>query len=393
MRDLEFIFNLDAPLPKGGDMRIDKLGRDPKSGQTRYRIDFPYRRPDGKASHLKRIALGSGDLAAKIAEIKSLTVGSLTSKTFAECVEHYQKHVGFGSKSDCFEKALEKLGKFKVDRRFPSVYYSYILQIKHGRAVNTVNNHRICIRSVILFAYKSGLISEQPVRDFGMEKMEERDRVWTTDERLRIYNAMQACESHLYWSVRFAEKNPIRSSDLWGLTKDNLELFGENAPCIKFFPSKTRERQDRPTYLIELDQDIIEQFQWQIRELPDCNLLFPHFWYSNKEKKWKWQLMGHPKRHWNYLMHGSPNKDGFRGAQVKDFHFHDLRHVATTYMLERRDSAGQRIYDEDDMRDLGILYSHRAVEIYRNRKADRVIQRVRRSTFVAPKIELAVKNG
>lgn len=387
------IFSLDTLPQKGGDMKIDKLGRDARTGQQRYLIDFPYRRPDGKASHLKRIATGSGDLAVKIAEIKAQTVGSLTSKTFAECSEHYEKHVGYGSKEDVFKKNLQSLGKHKVDRRFSQVFYDHILRVSIGRKPNTVNNYRISVRSVINFAFKSGFINEQPVRSFGIEKMEERDRIWTDDERLRIYNTMQAVESHLYWSVRVAEKNPIRGvSDLWNLNTDQLILFGEMAPCIRFFPRKTGKKKDVPTYLIELDQDVIEHLNWQKGIIPDCPYLFPRMWYSECDKRWKWKKMGSPKRHWNYLMNGSPTTD-FKGAQVRDFHFHDLRHVATTYMLEKRDANGQRIYDEDDMEDLGLFYSKRACEIYRNRKAERVAQRVRRSTFVAPSAEGTVKNA
>jgi hypothetical protein len=56
-------------------------------------------------------------------------------------------------------------------------------------------------------------------------------------------------------------------------------------------------------------------------------------------------------------------------------------------MLEKRDAAGYRAYDEDDLKSLGLFYSQRAIEIYRNRSAERIIERVRSSSFVASDYE------
>jgi len=371
-------FPIDA-LPfagdgKGDDMQITEHGRDTKTGRKIYLVDHAVRVPGSYATHIKRKCIGSTELALKIAEIKALSGGSLTSKTLAECIEHYEKHKGYGTKPDVFTAIKEAIGRHKVDRRFALVYTEYITRVAVNHAVNTVNNYRICIRSVLNFARKSGLIESHPIVDFGMQTIEERDRVWTADERTRLYNAMAEYKSHLYWSVRLAEKNPIRSGDLWDLRIENFVEVGEGRPCIRFFASKTRKKKNKPTFLIELDRDLIAQFDWQRKNIPDCPWLFPHIWHTRKEG-WKWEKMGDPKRHWGYI------RDK---AQVEDFRFHDLRHVATTYMLEKRDAAGQRVYDEDDMRDLGLFYSKRVLEIYRNRKAERVIERVFCSTFVAP---------
>jgi hypothetical protein len=101
--------------------------------------------------------------------------------------------------------------------------YEYIYNISQTRAVNTVNNYRICIRSVLNFAYKSGFMENQPMRSFGLEDGIERDRIWTFDERTRFYKAMEDFKSNLYWSVYFVEGNPIRGrSDLWHLKWNNL---------------------------------------------------------------------------------------------------------------------------------------------------------------------------
>jgi len=366
-------------------MQVLEIGRD-KNGLKKYRVDFALRDAStGQATHLKRTVIGSGELAEKIVELKNLAgVGSLTDKTFAECSEYYKAHKGYGTKKDVFERNARELGRKKVNDHFALIYSDYIHCVSETHAVNTTNNYRICIRSVLNYCYKAGFLQKpQPVRDFGLKPIVERDRIWTADERTSIYNVMeQGIGAHLYWSVRLAEKNPIRGiSDLWNLQVENLILFGETAPCIKFYPQKTNKKQNKPTYLIELDDDLIQQLKWQIANLPDCPYLFPHLW--QKQGVWKWKPMGNPKKAWGLIL---------EKTSIQDFHFHDLRHVATTYMLEKRDQEGQRIYDEDDMKNLGLFYSQRAIEIYRNRGAERVIARAKGkcSTFVAPAEKLAI---
>jgi len=361
-------------------MKITDCALDKKTGLRKHIIDHAVRVPNGKGgtytTHIKRVAYGANDLMAKIAEVKALAGGSLTNKTFGECIDYYGEHKGFKSKADVFERSSRDLGRFKIDNSFPSRYYDFIKKMSADRKVNTVNNYRICIRSALNFCVGK-IIERNPIVDFGMEPIESRDRIWSEDEKNRIYNVMAQSDSHLYWSVFFAERNPIRGeSDLWNLRTTDLDLFSDLAPCIRYFPRKTRKKKSDPTFLVELPNELIEQFKWQKNALPDCPYLFPRFWKPLKSETWKWEPMGSPIKHWRSIC---------EKAQVRDFHFHDLRHVATTYMMEKRDETGRRIYDEDDLKSLGIFYSTRVVEIYRSRKAEKVVERVRRGYFVATK--------
>lgn len=350
---------------KGDDMKITEIGRD-KNGMKRYQIDHSARVPGRKnPDHIRRIVAGSTALSNAIADIKRISEGGdVRSKTFGQCSEFYKKHIGYKTKSDVFEREKKDLGAFRIDDRFPAIYQEYIAAIGQGRKTNTVNNYRICVRSILNYCYRQRYIREQPIRDFGLKPIDERDRIWTHAERQSIYNVMDLVGSHLYWSVRFAEKNPIRGeSDLWKLSRNDLVLFGDMSPCIQFNAKKT----GNTTFLIELDRDMLDNFQWQFNTIPDCPYLFPRIW-QDEHGTYRWAPMGSPIRHWRYIC---------KKANVSDFHFHDLRHVATTYMLEKRDDSGIRVYDEDDLKSLGIFYSTKAVEIYRNRKAERVIERVR----------------
>lgn len=365
-------------------MKIIEIGVDPNTGAKRYRVDMPIWIPGvngnkGRGSHLRRIAVGSGDLATKISELKQIAGGSLTCKTFEDCSAYYKKHVGYKTKTDVFVKNQKGLGRYRIDHNFPARYYDYIFQIAQGRAVNTVNNYRICIRSVLNFC-AGKIISNNPIKDFRIERRVERDRVWSDSERTRIFNTMATLKSHLYLPLLLAEKNPIRKMDLVNLRVSDLVLFGEGAPYIRFFPSKTRSRQNRPTLLIELSDELLDALKAQIIAHPDCPWLFPRL-RTNAGDKTAWQYIGNPKTAWRHIC---------ELANVHDFHFHDLRHVATTYMMDKRDAAGQRVYDEDDLKSLGLFYSTQIMELYRNRRAELVIERVRHSTFIAPKSAAAI---
>ena len=75
--------------------------------------------------------------------------------------------------------------------------------------------------------------------------------------------------SHLYWAVWFSERRPIRKGDLIKLTDENLVLFGENAPYIRFKAGKTKSDTFLP--LAELPE-IVEYFK---TGRGDSRFLFP----------------------------------------------------------------------------------------------------------------------
>jgi integrase len=166
---------------------------------------------------------------------------------------------------------------------------------------------------------------------------------------------MKQINSHLYWSVWFAERRPIRGrSDLWKLTNENLVLFGPNAPYIRFRAQKTAKRKARDTFLPLGDlPEIIEYFAHG--RPVGCNYLFPRVECGAGVQ------MGNPRRHWTYIC---------SRAGVEDLHFHDLKHVAITYMLDNG-------YSARDLQNLGIQFSEKMINnVYYNYGADKVLSRV-----------------
>jgi integrase len=288
--------------------------------------------------------------------------GSLTAPYFSDLVAHYLSEKTRGGMSQrCFDRAVEDLGTLRVDRSFDEAYHAYARKLRtEGFKPNTLNNYFVSVRSVLNYAWKTGKLDQVPVRYFALESAVERDRVFEGDERQRLENVMQACNSYLCMPVYFAERNPIRETDLFGLTRDNYNQFNRT---VSFLPQKTAKRRSRHTLLLEIDDAMVQWFNG----LPaDCPHLFPKL-----KDDGSWEQIRDYNKHWSKLC---------EAAKIEDFHFHDLRHVATTYMLEKRTEYGIRVYEEDDMQSLGLFYSKRIIEVYRNRSAHRVLDRVRSLT-------------
>jgi hypothetical protein len=210
------------------------------------------------------------------------------------------------------------------------------------------------------------MIDNLPVRDFGIRRTF-RDRVLTADERQRLENVMIQCGSHLYWSIRFAERRPIRShSDLWQLTRENLILFGEGAPYIRFDQGKTGLYTILP--LVDMP-DMVEYFR---SVLPtDSAYLFPRI------DEGAWSHMGDPRWHFATLL---------RRAGIRDFHFHDFKRIATTFMIDNG-------YSADELIDLGIYASRDMIDrCYKKRDAMTVLRRLSVVPGVVPPSKM-VANG
>lgn len=364
------------PVEPGRDMAIILLGKCPKTGMDRWMVRVSYRPHSGAESKkIKRIAVGADDLALRIAEVRQLTSGSLTARSFKECSEHYRGHKGYGSKADVFERNIRDLGAFKVDSRFPARYYEYILKISQGRAVNTVNNYRICIRSVLNFAYKSGFINSQPIRDFGMQEMVSRDRIWSDDERTRILNNLRELDSYLLPAVEFASVNPVRKADLFNLKRKDLDMA---ARVVRLTAAKT----GKVTTLPNVTDGLIRHAM----SLPaGCQWLFPAYGTekngkTSKLKPGTWKKIIDADKHWNSVL---------TEAKVYDFHFHDLKACAETYMIHEQG------YTYADLEKLGIQCSPKTQKVYDRRGAmDIVLKRreLNSGTFVVPEIKTASQN-
>jgi Phage integrase family. len=106
----------------------------------------------------------------------------------------------------------------------------------------------------------------------------------------------------------------------------------------------------------------------------DCPYLFPHLTGDIESihdfagmKRSKWSIMGNPRKHFSWLL---------KRAGIEDFHFHDLKRMATTFMIENG-------YSADDLLDLGMYATRDMIDrCYKKRDALQVLRRI----SVAPEV-------
>ncbi len=361
MRDLhDTIFFLDASLQqeKGGKMKT--WFYDDETGRRYYCVDKSYKDGKGVTQHYRRKTTDPITHAKQVIEANSINGGdgSLTSKRFSECVSTYLQEKGPGGFSDiCYRRASEELGRLYPDKNnFATAYSRYCFRLEASdMAVNTVNNHKIVIRTVCNWAYKTARCGHPTVRDWQLKKGNERNRVLSINEALSIENKFRELDSHLLMPFLFSLKNPIRKRDLFKLPRTALKKEVRDGTLIYYveFQAKKTKRHIVTTTLPYIDSDFVRYEE----SLPaDCPWLFPMVGTPRNGsvtqlQPGKWRKILDADRHFNTVL---------RGLGITDFKFHDLKHCAITYMLEHG-------YQYGDLGLLGIERSPKTQRLYDNR--------------------------
>jgi integrase len=364
------------PQREAREMKIVQL----PSG--RWQLIYSFRDCDGKTAKVKESLPPTYSIPDRIkAEsrlIEKAEKRSLKSQAalFEEAVDVVTRQNGGAGMPWIYARIKKDLAG-PMDMSFVSRYNRYLDDLQNeGKASNTVANHKSAIQRVLNAAWKRRMIDDIPVRDFDI-KRNFRDRVLSVFERQRLENVMEWWVSHLYWSIRLAERRPIRGlSDIWELTRDDLVLFGEGAPYISFRAQKT----GLPT-IVPLT-DIPEVLEYIKHALPDdCPYLFPHLTGDIKSifdfdgmRRAKWEPMGDPRTHFETLK---------ELAKIKDFHFHDFKRIATTWMLENS-------YTAEDLLDLRFYATREMIDrCYKKRDGMAVLRRIRVVPQTAPEVKNA----
>lgn len=324
----------------------------------RPQVVHHYRRPDGTRTNVSRILPESADkrlIAKTILELTEAVEGSLTSATYKALSLRYRQDRGDCGEGSRFGALETAFGTRRIDHRFP-YHYSRFLGTLAGLSVNTVSHYKSVVQRVLSYGYRQGLVDEVPIRDWGI-RLVFRKRVWSEDERTRIYNALTAKADWLVWLVRFLAARPCRwQSDARHLTTENLVVMGPDAkrlgPHIRYQPRKTAKRKPRLTYLPLFDRRTGEPFDTE---------LFDYLCHRNG------LLFSMPSGALLQNLNTRAWADVLTEAKVQDFHLHDLKHVAITRML--RDEEWSR----RELRELGIQYSDRALDVYYHEDAEAVL--------------------
>lgn len=344
----------------------------------RTEIIHYYRRPDGTATHRKKTIASqkqSDVIKAKMELIEECERCSLKNQEalFEELVDAVLR-INDGAGMPWIYSQVRAALKGSVDDKFPKRYMRYVERLEsEGKSLNTVSNHKAVIRRVLRHGYNSGVLKEMPIRKFDVEHSF-RKRIWNTDEeRLRLFNTLEKEKSHIYWACILLERRPIRAvSDLFRLTDDHF-VRNNGLPYLRFLAKKTSKKTKEnkethiPLYTLkgEVFEDLVEYFDHGRPQ--GCRYLFPRLEgeYSGvydfeAMRKCNWYPMGNPKKHWNTMC---------KKAEIVNLHIHDLKHIATSNMIEKEGWSIERLLG------MGCQFSREMVEeVYWKKNAQSAMQ-------------------
>lgn len=322
-----------------GEGRFMRTIKRPDGGIT---YQYSYRDSDGKARNLQTTVYSKlqsehteaqHELVQKAKNNTKNTAGPL----FADLVDCVVRKNNGGSTPWVYNAVKKALGKYPVNKEFVQRYNDYIDDMDENEySHNTIQHHKSAIRRTLNYAYERGTLDSIPIRKWDIS-FEFRSRIWADEqERLKFFNKLIEKRSHLYWSMILLEKRPIRArSDLWRLTNDNLVLFGEGAPYLRYLAKKTdneKNKEKKETFIPLRGLDDVLDYLKHGRPA-GCDLLFPNVYLPPKHdihdfefmRTAKWRPMGKPKRHFNYIC---------SECGIHDLHIHDFKHMAIKHMLE-----------------------------------------------------------
>jgi integrase len=309
------------------------------------------------------------DLKAEIRGTSSLTTKQPAYSTFGDYTRYFLEKNGHSGMQSTFDVLMRHLADVEISQ-IADRFDKFLTYLKDSLAPNTgrqrtpstINRYKACAKMALNYAVRKQNVTglkENPLANFDLVSEEGRDRVLSADEQLRLFNTMERMGSYLYWPVYFSNQNPIRRGDLLKLTRENLDW---SKPWVHFYPAKTRSRKPRETCLPFIDEALMDYF----KSLPtDCPYLFPKL-YDNG----KWEPMSDFRTHWETVL---------RNAGIKDFHWHDLKHNAITWILDNG-------YAERDLKSLGIQYDNKMIFRYYHKDANKVLEVWKKSRCVSERV-------
>lgn len=277
----------------------------------------------------------------------------------AVALDRIEKY-GDASMGSYFREIIRLCGQ-TLPEDFEKAYWGTIKYLKETpQAPKTTNKDKVTVKnkmrsevtinrykSVFRMIFKHAVIVKACTPDmvlikYDLEPEEGRDRVWTLEEKKRLFEALKG--SWLEMAVYFSQFNPIRASDLFKLKKIDWK---PELNRVQFQANKTKRTKNRDTILKQIDQRLRDYFA----SLPEsCEWLFPRitesgFCYKIKKHSDEWERV-------------------CKRAGIEDFHFHDLKHCAITYLLDHG-------YSRQDLKQCGIQYSDKMIDKYYHFDADK----------------------
>lgn len=335
--------------PREEIMSVEKLSNGRWRVWYHYQTEKNGKRYPTKAPQTFDHRPTKAEVAAAVLRLSARRTRSLTSVTYGMCQAHYiSEHVSeqqppIGDRW-YYRRAAELFGAETADQGFAAVFREKLQGL--DVAVATSNKLRAIVRAVLRRAWMRGEIPAVPVRDWGIQRVRGRERVWTNDERLALLAQAERVGSPLYWPMRFLDAgNPIRAGDMRALTQRNYDRCRR---VVTYAASKTAQRTGALTVLAQIPEELHEYFLGVQSEY-----LFPGWDGVSALTEFK--------THWRTLC---------REAGVRGLRWHDLNHVAMTRLAELGIS-------NQDIRGLHIRETESTINRYTNRNALDIVSAIR----------------
>lgn len=174
----------------------------------------------------------------------------------------------------------------------------------------TVNREMSCLRRLLTWAEKRGLIERNPMTGFPQcKEPHHRERVLSQDERRRLIEAAREKGSPYHEIVLLALHCGLRQAEILTMTWACVDLNPEE-PAVHLLKTKSGRRRKVPLSV---------ELAALLGKLPrESGYVFPS--PGNPAKP-----LGQPKRAWAAIA---------KAAGLEDLRFHDLRHTAATTIVQ-----------------------------------------------------------
>lgn len=304
--------------------------RETQDGKTSYRVKVRLKGYPVQTATFSKMTDAKKwvqDTESAIREGRHFKTTEAKKHTFAELIDRYTRDV-LPSKKDGDKQAAqlawwkEQLGAYSLADITPPLLAEYRDKLAGGMTSRgTVRNPATVVRymAALSHAFTIAVKEWQWLDDSPMRKVtkpkEARGRVrfLSEDERTRLLTACKDSTSpYLYTVVVLALSTGMRQGELMGLTWDDIDL---NRGRAILHDTKNGDRR-----AVHLSGHALEQVKElaKVRRL-DTKMLFPEKARAGKKPVKPIDLR-------------APWEKALEKAEIEDFHFHDLRHSAASYL-------------------------------------------------------------
>ncbi len=177
-------------------------------------------------------------------------------------------------------------------------------------APGTINAYITTAKTICNFAYKFDLIASNPLKRFSKVREIGRDRVLSDSETKNLFQNLDEYAPHLKPAVLFSMFVPIRKSELISLRRENLDMING---VIRLRNGTTKNRQGTFIPIPEPMRDYFLNLPKGTDRLFFRKLGGEYFPLGDFKRSWKTVKLK---------------------AGIEDFHFHDLRHISASNMID-----------------------------------------------------------